>query len=287
VWFDEFEIKVGDSITEKIESGLANSDYGILVLSKDFIRKPWPKRERNALFQREINEDRNIFLPVRHKIAQKFINGWFPLLSDIYTLDSQEGVPRIAEKIVEKVKGPAYLKRILVPEQATFEVRSFTDSMFSLLLQGNTALFNKKRYEYPKTSLDFHDRDLAKSKLNGADLREANLIDSNLKGASLEFANLYGASLMGADLSKANLHYASLKHANLEKATLKNSFMEYADLDRADLQNADLTNASLRYASLECADLRGTVMNGTNLYETFLLPLTKEEAKNRGALFSS
>jgi len=31
VWFDEFEIKVGDSITEKVEYGLVNSDYGILI----------------------------------------------------------------------------------------------------------------------------------------------------------------------------------------------------------------------------------------------------------------
>jgi hypothetical protein len=284
VWFDEFEIKVGDSITEKVEYGLVNSDYGILILSKYFLQKPWPKRERNALFQREIDEERNIFLPVRHKITQQAINSWFPLLSDICTLDSQEGHVRIAEKIVEKIKGTGYLKRILKPRQKG-KKRSFTDSMFSLLRQGNVALFNKKRYEYRKTSLDFHDQDFANINLNGADLSEVNLIDSKLKGATLEFANLYGANLMGTDLTEANLHYATLKYANLENAILKNSFMEYAYLDRADLQRADLTNASLRYANLECADLRGTIMNGTNLYETFRLPISKEEAMDRGALF--
>jgi hypothetical protein len=35
VWFDEFEIKVGDSITEKIDYGLANPNFGVIILSRN------------------------------------------------------------------------------------------------------------------------------------------------------------------------------------------------------------------------------------------------------------
>ncbi len=39
VWYDEFELKIGDSLRQKIDRGLANSRFGIVVLSKNFIKK--------------------------------------------------------------------------------------------------------------------------------------------------------------------------------------------------------------------------------------------------------
>ncbi|MBA7526390.1 hypothetical protein ES705_18552 [subsurface metagenome] len=39
VWYDEFEMKIGDSLRRKIDKGLANSRFGIVVLSKSFIKK--------------------------------------------------------------------------------------------------------------------------------------------------------------------------------------------------------------------------------------------------------
>jgi hypothetical protein len=150
--------------------------------------------------------------------------------------------------------------------------------------QGRIAVFNKKRYASPKVSLDLHDNDFSNTNLNGANLSEVNLIDANLKEANLEYTNLFGASLMRADLSRTNLHYAVLKYANLEKAKLQHSNLEYAYLDRAYLQYADLSNASLKYASIECADIRYADINGTIFLENFRLPISKEEARSRGAI---
>ena len=45
VWYDEFTLEVGDSLTEKINHGLANSEFGIVIVSKNFFRKNWPKEE--------------------------------------------------------------------------------------------------------------------------------------------------------------------------------------------------------------------------------------------------
>ena len=39
IWFDEFELKVGDSLRRSIDKGLVNSRYGIVVLSKAFLRR--------------------------------------------------------------------------------------------------------------------------------------------------------------------------------------------------------------------------------------------------------
>lgn len=50
VWMDEFEISIGDSITEKIDSGLKSSDYFLILLSEEANKSRWSERElSNAL----------------------------------------------------------------------------------------------------------------------------------------------------------------------------------------------------------------------------------------------
>jgi len=39
VWFDEFELKIGDSLRRSIDQGLINSRYGIVVLSSSFFKR--------------------------------------------------------------------------------------------------------------------------------------------------------------------------------------------------------------------------------------------------------
>jgi hypothetical protein len=45
VRYDEFEMKIGDSLRRKIDKGLANSKFGIVVLSRSFISKGWTNYE--------------------------------------------------------------------------------------------------------------------------------------------------------------------------------------------------------------------------------------------------
>ena len=33
VWYDEFELKIGDSLRKKIDAGLTNSRFGIVIIS--------------------------------------------------------------------------------------------------------------------------------------------------------------------------------------------------------------------------------------------------------------
>jgi hypothetical protein len=49
VWLDENELTIGDSLREKIDEGLAQSRFGIVILSKHFLAKEWPQRELNGL----------------------------------------------------------------------------------------------------------------------------------------------------------------------------------------------------------------------------------------------
>ena len=63
VWLDEKDIRVGDSIRQSIEDALDCSDFGIVVLSKNSIKRPWVKLELDALYTLEAKRKRSLILP--------------------------------------------------------------------------------------------------------------------------------------------------------------------------------------------------------------------------------
>ena len=64
VWFDTWEIKVGDSLHDKISKGIDTSDYLIVVISRSSIKSDWVKRELNSVLASEISEKVKKVLPV-------------------------------------------------------------------------------------------------------------------------------------------------------------------------------------------------------------------------------
>lgn len=43
VWYSEFSLKLGDSLSRSIDKGLAGSTFGLVVISEFFINKKWPE----------------------------------------------------------------------------------------------------------------------------------------------------------------------------------------------------------------------------------------------------
>lgn len=41
-WYDEEQLKVGDSLRQKIDEGLTRARFGIVILSPAFFAKKWP-----------------------------------------------------------------------------------------------------------------------------------------------------------------------------------------------------------------------------------------------------
>lgn len=102
IWFDDFCLKIGDSLREKIDLGLSNSKYGIVILSSNFFEKKWPQKELNALYCLEV-EGRSAILPVWKDIARKQIAKFSPLLADKIAAQAYEGVDKVAAKLVEVI----------------------------------------------------------------------------------------------------------------------------------------------------------------------------------------
>ena len=54
VWFDNWEIRAGDSLRQKMEEGLGNCTHFVVMLTPTSIKKPWVNAEIDAAFVRRI-----------------------------------------------------------------------------------------------------------------------------------------------------------------------------------------------------------------------------------------
>lgn len=104
VWYDEFSLRPGDSLRESIDLGLSKSRYGIVVLSRKFIKKRWPQWELDGLVQRQLNEKSNLIIPIWHEISKEEVIKFSPSLADKIAIKSEKGLNSIVSQILRIVK---------------------------------------------------------------------------------------------------------------------------------------------------------------------------------------
>ena len=67
VWIDEAQIRVGDSLLDKLEHGIKNSDYLGVILSPDSVNSKWVRKELQMAQTLEINQQVVKVLPILYK----------------------------------------------------------------------------------------------------------------------------------------------------------------------------------------------------------------------------
>lgn len=107
VWLDEAELKVGDRLLDKIDDGLANSRFGIVILSPNFFGKQWTRRELAGLVARQDAEERTIILPVWFNVDEKDIAKRLPSLAGILAARMSNGLDAVVEEIINAMGPPA------------------------------------------------------------------------------------------------------------------------------------------------------------------------------------
>ncbi len=80
-WWDQWEIRAGDSIVEKINKGLGNCTHFIVLLSPNSINKIWVLTENEAAFIRKVNGEVK-FIPLRNNLSAKQL---LPLMSILHS----------------------------------------------------------------------------------------------------------------------------------------------------------------------------------------------------------
>lgn len=106
IWYDDFTLKVGDSLRRSIDNGLIKSRYGIVVLSSAFFEKNWTQYELDGLVTKEM-EGHKVILPIWHLVSKDQVQNYSPTLADKIAINSSlstmsEIVSQLAEVLDEK-----------------------------------------------------------------------------------------------------------------------------------------------------------------------------------------
>ena len=104
VWYDEFELKIGDSLRRKIDKGIANSNFGVIVISRDFISKGWTNYELDGLITKTISGEQTM-LPIWHNVTKREVIDYSPSLADKLARSTTDfTVEEIAEEIADLIR---------------------------------------------------------------------------------------------------------------------------------------------------------------------------------------
>ena len=103
VWYDEFELKIGDSLRRKIDQGLVKSNFGVVIISRSFIKKGWTNYELDGLITRSMTGEQQL-LPIWHDITKQEVINYSPSLADKLARNTAiNTVDEIAEEIAELI----------------------------------------------------------------------------------------------------------------------------------------------------------------------------------------
>ena len=103
VWYDKYELRWGDNLITKITEGLNNSEYGIVVISRNYFasHKEWTFME----FEKILTS--NKILPILHGITMQEIQQAYPTqhgkLKIWLTIHSEIGLDSIIQKAKKKI----------------------------------------------------------------------------------------------------------------------------------------------------------------------------------------
>lgn len=106
VWYDEFQLRLGDNLRRKIDAGLADSRFGVVVLSHSFFAKNWPQYELDGLVTREMSGEQMI-LPLWHRITKDELIAHSPSLADKVARNTADlTIGEIAREIADVINNP-------------------------------------------------------------------------------------------------------------------------------------------------------------------------------------
>lgn len=114
VWFDAWEIKVGDCIVTKVEHGITDCDAVILLLSKHAVASHWVDREWKAKYWDEIEANEVKVLPVLLEDCDRptllKTKKYADIRGDAYAtglVELMQAFPQIVMKVVQASAAPA------------------------------------------------------------------------------------------------------------------------------------------------------------------------------------
>lgn len=146
VWFDEFTLRIGDSLRRSIDKGLANSRFGVVVISPAFLNKEWPQKELDGLVAREM-DGQKVILPVWHNVDADTIRRHSPLLADRLATSSAKGLPQVITELLTAIHWDGENSGTRLREIAQ-DTEQYADTRISIVLpNGEHAIWKQFVYD--------------------------------------------------------------------------------------------------------------------------------------------
>jgi hypothetical protein len=104
VWYSGRDIHVGESLTDKIiHDVIPQSRFGAVIISNNYFKAGWGRKELNALHSIEQIRGYNIILPVWHKVDEETVGIEFPYLVDRFAVQSEKGLDHVAAELIKAI----------------------------------------------------------------------------------------------------------------------------------------------------------------------------------------
>ena len=114
-WLDESEIRLGQSIRQEIDTGLAECRSATVILSRPFFAKNWPQYEMDGIVGRAMQREILLF-PIQHGITIQEIRGHIPSLAGLRLWNTAERSP---EAIADEIAGQLGIAKTAATGQTT------------------------------------------------------------------------------------------------------------------------------------------------------------------------
>jgi hypothetical protein len=137
IWYDEFELRVGDSLRGSIENGVKNSIACVIILSPAFIKgKRWTIHELSSIDALE-KGNRSKILPIWHNITYDQILEFSPMLADRFAVNSELGIKSVVSA----------LKRAVDPIRGTKIEVPMSENAYNRFIEGEADMSVKGKKE--------------------------------------------------------------------------------------------------------------------------------------------
>jgi hypothetical protein len=104
VWYDEFTLRMGDSLRRSIDRGIRSSKTGVVVFSRSFFAKGWTNYELDGIVTKNVSGQQQL-LPIWHGISSDDMMDYSPSLADKVARNTSDyTVEQIAAEIAELVR---------------------------------------------------------------------------------------------------------------------------------------------------------------------------------------
>lgn len=108
VFYDKEEISWGDNWKECILTATKQSEFAIIVISKNFFGREWTEKELQAFLSRQNKSGQKVILPILYNVTQEEFLSHYPKLEEIQYITAKKN----SKKDITILFAKEYIKRI-------------------------------------------------------------------------------------------------------------------------------------------------------------------------------